>query len=209
VTRESDMRQPAAPAPPSAGDPRERRDAGIQLDVRFERDAMPLLDQLYGAALRFTGDRAAAGELVLETYTKACNAFGSFESGTSLRVWLYRILVDGHLERPRPGGRQAGRQRTWDMTGRQLGPAGEHNWTELRPAEVDALVRLPGGAVKAALEELPEALRMAVYLADVEGFAYAEIAYIVGSSPGTVIARLHRGRRRLRELLRRAAGDRA
>lgn len=201
------MRQPAAPAPPAAGDPRERGDAGVELNVSFERDVMPLLDQLYGAALRFTGDRAAAGELVLETCTRAYNAFGSFESGTRLRVWLYRILVDGHLERCQQVGRRAGRQCTGDMTGRQLVRAGGQNRTGLASAEVQALLRLPGGAVKAAVEELPEELRIAVYLADVEGFAYAEIAYIVGTSPGTVIARLHRGRRRLRELLRRAAGD--
>jgi RNA polymerase sigma-70 factor (ECF subfamily) len=121
------MRQLAAPAPPAAGEPRERGDAGLELDVRFERDAMPLLDQLYGAALRFTGDRAEAAELILETCAKAYKTFGCYQSGTSLRAWLFRILVDGHLDRGRRQGHRAGRRRTRDMSGSQLLRGCAHN----------------------------------------------------------------------------------
>jgi RNA polymerase sigma-70 factor (ECF subfamily) len=202
------MRHLTAPAPPATGDPGERGE-GVDLDVSFERDAMPLLDQLYGAALRFTRDRADAGELVLETYVKAVNAFGSFEPDTGLRVWLYRILVEGHLERSRRRERWVGRPRIGDLTARQLVRAGVHTSTELRSTEAQALGRLSDGAVKAALEELPQDLRIAVHLADVEGFAYDEIAYILDTTVGTVICRLRRGRRQLRELLRHAAGRRA
>ena len=199
------MRHLTAPAPAAVGESGERGEHA-ELDVSFERDAMPLLDQLYGATLRFTRDRADAGELVLETYVKAVNAFESFEPGTSLRVWLYRILVEGHLERCRRRERWVGRPRIGDLTGRQLARASLARSTQLRSAEPQALRRLPDGAVKAALEELPHDLRIAVYLADVEGFAYDEIAYIVDTTIGTVICRLRRGRRQLRELLRHAAG---
>ncbi|HEX3826446.1 MAG TPA: sigma-70 family RNA polymerase sigma factor [Sporichthyaceae bacterium] len=200
------MRQPAAPAPPTGGDPREWGDARVELEVRFERDAMPMLDRLYGAALRFTGDRAEAAELILETYVKAYQAFGSVECDTSLRAWLYRILVDGHLDRCRRQGHRPGRQRTGETSGRQFTWRCGPNWTGLPSAEAQALVQLPVRAVKDALEKLPDDFLMAVYLADVEGFAYAEIAYIMSTSPGTVICRLRRGRRRLRDLLRHAAG---
>jgi RNA polymerase sigma-70 factor (ECF subfamily) len=199
------MRHLTAPAPPAAGDPGERGE-GVDLDVSFERDAMPLLDQLYGAALRFTRDRADAGELVLETYVQAVNAFGSFEPGVGLRVWLYRILVEGHRERCRRRERWVGRPWTGDLTGRQLARAAPTSSTQLRSAEAQALGRLSDGAVKAALEELPQDLRIALYLADVEGFAYSEIAYIVDAPIGAVISRLDRGRRHMRELLRHAAG---
>jgi RNA polymerase sigma-70 factor, ECF subfamily len=203
------MSHVAAPAPPAVGDPHERGDVGGELDVSFERHVMPLLDQLYGAALRFTCDRADAGELVLESYAKAYNAFGSLDPDTSPRAWLYRILVQGHLERCRRRERWVGQPGTGDMTGRQLVRAGVHTSTELRSIEAETPQRLPDGAVKAALEELPQDLRIAVHLADVDCFAYGEIAYIVDTTIGTVICRLRRGRRQLRELLRHAAGGRA
>ncbi|MEK9810141.1 MAG: sigma-70 family RNA polymerase sigma factor, partial [Candidatus Nanopelagicales bacterium] len=166
--------------------------------ARFERDALPYLDQLYGAALRMTRNPADAEDLVQETYVKAFAAFASYTDGTNLKAWLFRILTNAFINTYRKKQRQPLHTHTDDLDDWQMQHTQAYATGQLRSAEAEALDRLPNDLINNALAELSEDRRVAVYLADVEGFSYQEIADIMETPIGTVMSRLHRGRKQLR-----------
>ena len=184
---------------PSANPAGHESDA--ELTARFERDAIPLMDQLYGGALRMTRNPADAEDLLQETMVKAYAGFRSFREGTNLKAWLYRILTNTYINTYRKKQREPYQGTIDELEDWQLGGAESTTASSSRSAEAEAIDRMPDSTVKAALQSIPEDFRLAVYLADVEGFSYQEIADIMKTPIGTVMSRLHRGRRLLRDLL--------
>ena len=174
----------------------------------FEEQALPFLDQLYAAAMRMTRNPSDAQDLVQETFVKAFAAFAQYEQGTNLKAWLYRILTNTFINLYRKKQREPYQGTIDELEDWQLGGAESTTATSGRSAEAEAIDHLPDSAVKDALQSIPEDFRLAVYFADVEGFSYQEIAEIMKTPIGTVMSRLHRGRRLLRELLAGYAAER-
>ncbi|WP_308159266.1 sigma-70 family RNA polymerase sigma factor [Curtobacterium sp. ISL-83] len=173
-----------------------------ELRTLFEDQALPFMDQLYGAAMRMTRNPADASDLVQETFVKAFAAFRQFRQGTNLKAWLYRILTNTFINTYRKNQRNPYQGTIDDLEDWQLGGAESITQSiSARSAEAEAIDHLPSSAVKDALQSIPEDFRMAVYFADVEGFSYQDIAEIMKTPVGTVMSRLHRGRRLLRGLL--------
>jgi RNA polymerase sigma-70 factor (ECF subfamily) len=178
------------------------------LRERFEREAMPLMPNLYSAALRLTRNPTDAEDLVQDTFLRAYRGFASFQEGTNLRAWLYRILTNSFINTYRKKQRQPVTVEgpddidEWYLFDR----LGSQNVES--SAESEVLDKIPDEDVQRALEALPEGFRMAVLLADVEGFSYKEIAEILGIPIGTVMSRLHRGRRALEKGLYDVAKER-
>src|SRR3954453_9967670 len=178
------------------------------LRERFERDVLPLLPSLYGAAMRMTRNRSDAEDLVQETYLRAYRGFGGFQEGTNLKAWLYRILTNSYINTYRKKQREPqtvdGPEDVdeWYLYDRLGGQSVEDS------AETTVLDTIPDQALKDAVESLPERFRLPVLLADVEGFSYKEIAEIMETPIGTVMSRLHRGRKALEKALWDTARER-
>ncbi|MBC7589421.1 MAG: sigma-70 family RNA polymerase sigma factor [Salinibacterium sp.] len=185
-----------------------RDDASATRDL-FEEQALPFMNQLYAAAMRMTRNPSDAADLVQETFVKAFQAFGQFQQGTNLKAWLYRIQTNTFINNYRKNQRNPYQGTIDDLEDWQLGGAESVTQSSsTRSAEAQAIDHLPDSAVKNALQAIPEDFRLAVYFADVEGFSYQEIADIMKTPVGTVMSRLHRGRRMLRESLADYARDR-
>jgi RNA polymerase sigma-70 factor (ECF subfamily) len=170
------------------------------LQSRFEAEALPLLPGMYSAAYRLTRNAADAEDLVQETFLRAYRGFHQFEEGTNLKAWLYRILMNTFINEYRKRQRQPqtvsdGEVGDWFLYSKMAESGAEPS------AEAEVLEALPDEEVQEALSSLPEQFRIAVLLADVEGFSYKEIAEITGVPIGTVMSRLHRGRKALEHRL--------
>jgi RNA polymerase sigma-70 factor, ECF subfamily len=185
----------------------ETRQEDPALRERFQRDVVPLLSGMYSSALRMTRNPADAEDLVQETFLRAFRGFGGFQEGTNLKAWLYRILTNTFINTYRKRQREPqtvpdDNVEDWYLYDRLAAQSSEAS------AEATVLESMPDDDVKAAVDALPEGFRMAVLLADVEGFSYKEIAEILDIPIGTVMSRLHRGRRALEKALWERAKER-
>lgn len=178
------------------------------LTARFERDAIPMLDQLYRNARRLTRSSADAEDLVQETMLKAYANFASFREGTNLRAWLIRIMRNTWINTYHKAHRRPVENLSAEIADWQLVAHDRHAATALRSAELEALEALPNDEIARALSALPKNLQIVIYCVDVEGFRYREIAELMEIPLGTVMSRLHRGRRMLRGLLANVARQR-
>jgi RNA polymerase sigma-70 factor (ECF subfamily) len=170
------------------------------LEARFEAEAMPILLSMYSAAFRLTRNAADAEDLLQETSLRAYRGFHQFQVGTNLRAWLYRILTNTFINMYRKKQREPQtisdeEVEDWYLYSKLAGQAAEPS------AETSVIESLPDEDVQEALSSLPEQFRIAVLLADVEGFSYKEIADITDVPIGTVMSRLHRGRKALEKRL--------
>jgi RNA polymerase sigma-70 factor (ECF subfamily) len=169
--------------------------------VLFEAQALPLMPQLYGAALRWTRNPSDAEDLVQETFAKAFNAWAKFEQGTNLKAWLFRIMTNTHINLYNKRGRDKAKTALDDLEDWQVGQGESLTATRSKSAELEALDNLPSQVIRDALDQIPEEFRMVVYYAIVEGLPYAEIAGVMETPVGTVMSRLHRGKKLLKTLL--------
>lgn len=184
------------------------RETNAERKARFEREALLYVDQLYAAALRMARNPQDAEDLVQEAYMKAFSAFHQYKPGTNLKAWLYRILTNTYINVYRKRQREPYQANTDTVEDWQLAQAGAHDSKGLPSAENEALAHLPDSDIKEALQSIPEDFRMAVYYSDVEGFSYKEISEIMDTPIGTVMSRLHRGRKLLRDKLTDYAAER-
>jgi RNA polymerase sigma-70 factor, ECF subfamily len=184
-------------------------ESDADLTARFERDAVPLLDPLYGAARRLTRSRADAEDLVQDTMLRAYTQFGSFREGTNLKAWLMRVMHNTWINNYHRSRRRPVEQLSDKITDWQQAAVERHAPLGCRSAEVEVLEALPDDAITAALEVLPEHHRMTVFYADVHGYRYREIAEIMDIPIGTVMSRLFHARRRLRIALSGLVQERA
>ncbi|MDK8896348.1 sigma-70 family RNA polymerase sigma factor [Corynebacterium sp. MSK004] len=179
----------------------------LQKQRLFEEQALPLLDQLYGGAMRLTRNPQDAEDLIQETYLKAYSNFDSFKQGTNLKAWLYRIMTNTYINSYRKAKRRPVESSADELSDFQLYTTAGHDSTGLESAEVEALKQMPDSEISEAMNDLPEDYRMVVYYADVVGLAYKEIADVMGTPLGTVMSRLYRGRKLLRAALKDVARE--
>ena len=206
TTTTQPMPQAPEPAPASSAQASSAQD-GAALEARFMDEAMPLMNQLFGAALGMTRNRADAEDLVQETYLKAYQKFHQYQPGTNIKAWLYRILTNTYITGYRKAQRSPKRASSDTVEDWQLADAASHSETGLKSAEVEALEALPSTQLRDALDSLSEEHRMVVLMADVEGMSYKEIAEELGVPMGTVMSRLNRARKNLRASLADVAAE--